>query len=104
MYGATLWEVPVNSTAMETVVVQDIFQSKLDSIFDGMKGVTGITDDMIRQGADEKENFLNFMEKCMSNSLTHNADKIQFKQDQVSFFGHYWLKDGISLDQRRLRQ
>ena len=74
-----------------TVVAQDIFQSKLDAIFDGMKGATGIADDMIIYGVDEKEhneNFLNFMEKCMINNLTLNAEKIQFKQTQVSFFGH----------------
>ena len=52
---------------MGTVVAQDIFQSKLDAIFVGMKGVTGIADDMIIAGEDEMEhdrNFLAFMEKC----------------------------------------
>ena len=40
---------------MGTVVVQDIFQSKLDAIFIGMEGVTGIADDMIIAGKDEME-------------------------------------------------
>ena len=40
---------------MGTVVAQDIFQSKLDAIFIGMKGVTGIADDMIIAGKDEME-------------------------------------------------
>ena len=56
---------------MGTVVAQDIFQSKLDSIFIGMEGVTGIADDMIIAGKDEMEhdrNFLAFMEKCMENT------------------------------------
>ena len=34
---------------MGTVVAQDISQSKLDSIFIGMEGVTGIADDMVFQ-------------------------------------------------------
>ena len=38
---------------MGTVAAQDIFQSKLDSIFIGMEGVTGITDDMVIAGRDE---------------------------------------------------
>ena len=82
---------------MGTVVAQDIFQSKLDEIFNGMKGVPGIADDMITYGATEQEhdeNFLNFMENCMINNLTLNAEKIQFKQSQVSFHQI----------QRRLRQ
>ena len=82
-----------------TVVAQDIFQSKVDAIFLGMEGVTGIADDMIIGGRDEMEhdrNFLAFMEKCKSNNLTLNAEKIQFKQSQVSFFGHCWTKYSIS--------
>ena len=90
---------------MGTVVAQDIFQSKLDAIFIGMEGVTGIADDMVITGRDEMErdrNFLAFMEKCMSNNLTLNAEKIQFKQPQVSFYGHCWLKHGISLDPKKI--
>ena len=80
---------------MGTVVAQDILQSKLDSIFIGMEGVTGIVDDMVIAGRDEMEhdrNFLAFMEKCMSNNLTLNLEAIQFKQSQVSFYGHCWSK------------
>ena len=88
---------------MGTVVAQDIFQFKLDSIFIGMEGVTGIADDTVITGRDEMEhdrNFLAFMEKCMSNNLTFNLEKIQFKQSQLSFYGHFWSKHQI---QRRLR-
>ena len=63
---------------MGTVVSQDIFQFKLDAIFVGIEGVTGIVDDMAIAGRDEMEhnrNFLAFMEKCMSNNLTLNAKK-----------------------------
>ena len=91
---------------MGTLVAQDIFQSKLDSIFIGMEDVTGIADDMVIAGRDEMEhgrNFLVFMEKCMSNSLTLNLEKIQFKQSQVSFYGHYWSKHGISPDPKKIQ-
>ena len=60
-----------------------------------MEGVTGIADDMVIAGRDEMEhdrNFLAFMEKCMGNNLTLNVEKIQFKQSQVSFYGHCWSK------------
>ena len=91
---------------MGTVVAQDIFQSKLDAIFIGMEGVTGIADDMVIVGRDEMEhgrNFLAFMEKCMENNLTLNSEKIQFKQTQVSFYGHIWSKYGILPDPKRYR-
>ena len=59
--------------SMGTVAAQDISQSKLDSIFIGTEGNTGIVDDMVIAGRDEMEhdrNFLAFMEKCMSNNLS----------------------------------
>ena len=89
---------------MGTVVAQDIFQSKLDSIFIGMEGVTGVADEMVIVGRDEMEhdrNFLTFMEKCTSN-LTLNSEKIQFKQSQVSFYGHCWSKHDVSPDRKKI--
>ena len=91
---------------MGTVVAQNIFQSKLDAIFIGMEGVTGIADDMIIAGKDEMEhdrNFLAFMEKCMENNLTLNLEKIQFKRNQVSFYGHVWSDQGISPDPKKIQ-
>ena len=91
---------------MGTVVAQGIFQSKLDSIFIGMEGVTGIADDMVIAGRDEMEhdrNFLAFMEKCMSNNLTLNSEKIQFKQFQVFFYGYCWSKHGILPDPKKIK-
>ena len=71
-----------------------------------MKGVTGIADDMVITGRDKMEldrNFLAFMEKCMSNNLTLNLEKIQFKQSQVSFYGHCWSKHGITPDPKKIQ-
>ena len=88
------------------MVAQDIFQSKLDSILIGMEGATGIADDMVIAGRDEIEhdrNFLDFIEKCMSNKLTLNLEKIQFKQSQVSFYGHCWSKHGITPDPKKIQ-
>ena len=101
-FGRFQWtQLPVG-----TVVAQDIFQSKLDSTFIGMEGVTGITDDMVIAGRDKMEddrNFLAFMEKCMSNNLTLNSQKSQFKQSQVSIYGHCWSKHGISPDPYKIQ-
>ena len=88
------------------MVTQDIFQPKLDSIFIGMEGVTGIADAIVIAGRDEMEhdrNFLAFMEKCKSNNLTPNLEKIQFKQTQVSFYGHCLSKHGISPDPKKIQ-
>ena len=38
----------------------------------------------------------------MSNNLTLNIENIQFKQSQVSFYGHCWSKHGISPDLKKI--
>ena len=38
----------------------------------------------------------------MSNNFTLNAEKIQFKQPQVPFYGHCWSKYGISSDLKKI--
>ena len=70
-----------------------------------MEGVTGIADDMVIAGRDEMEhdrNFLAFMEMDMSNNLTLNSEKIQFKQSQVSFYDYCWSKHSISPDPKKI--
>ena len=61
---------------------------------------------MIIAEKDEMEhdrNFLAFMEKCMENNLNLNSEKIQFKQSQVSFYGHIWSKHRISPDPKKIQ-
>ena len=38
----------------------------------------------------------------MSTNLTLNAEMIQFKQPQVSSYGHCWSKHGISVDPKKI--
>ena len=97
---------PHRNWPIKSLALQHIFQSKLDSIFIGMEGVTGIADDMVIAGRDEMEhdrNFLAFMEKCMNNNLTLNSEKIQFKQYQLSFYCHCWSKHSISPDPKKIQ-
>ncbi|MCG8432230.1 MAG: RNA-directed DNA polymerase, partial [Candidatus Omnitrophica bacterium] len=90
---------------MGTVVAADIFQKKLDSIFAGEPGITGIADDMVIYGSSTMEhdrNFLRFMELCRKNNLKLNKDKLQLRKETVSFFGHLWSKDGIRADPKKI--
>ena len=90
---------------MGSIVAQDVFQRKLNSIFLDVPGVTGIADDMIIYGRDDQEhdgNLLNFLEVCRNNNLTLNAEKMQFRLPKVSFFGHTWSDKGLSPDPKKI--
>ena len=76
---------------MGSIIAQDVFQRKLESIFPDVPGVTGIADDMIIYGRDDQEhdgNLLTFLEICRKNNLTLNSEKMQFRLPKVSFLGH----------------
>ena len=70
---------------MGSIIAQDVFQRKLNSIFLDEPGVTGIADDMIIYRRDDQEhgmkheNLHNFLEVCRNNNLMLNAEKMQFR-------------------------
>ena len=54
---------------------------------------------MIIYGKDDLEhdgNLLNFLEVCRKNNFILNAEKMQFRLPQFSFFGHTWSDHGLS--------
>ena len=78
---------------MGSKVASDIFQRMLDSVYIGLPGVTGIADDMVIFGRNEEEhdrNLILFLETTRKNGLVLNKRKLQFKKEEVSFFGHRW--------------
>ena len=90
---------------MGSIIVQDVFQRKLDHIFLDILGVTGIADDMIIYGRDDQEhdgNLLNSLEVCRNNNLTLNGEKMQFRLPKVSFFGHTGSDKGLSPDPNKI--
>ena len=90
---------------MGSIVVQDVFQRKLDAIFLSVPGVTSIADNMIIYGRTDQEHdqhLVNFLKVCRKNTLTLNPDKMQFRLPQVSFFGHQWSARGLSLDPKKI--
>ena len=76
---------------MGSIIVQDVFQCKLDTIF-----LFGKTDQ------EYDGNLLNFLEVCRKNSLTINPEKMQFRLPKVSFFGHTWSDKGLSADPKKI--
>ena len=90
---------------MGMVVASDIFQKKLDSVYIGLPGVTGIADDMIIFGKSKLEhdrNLLQFLETTRKNGLVLNKSKLQFKKQEVHFFGHRWNSHGITPDPKKI--
>ena len=88
-----------------TNVTSDVFQKKLDEVFQNVQGIIGIADDMIIYGRSQEEHdvhFLNFLSIMRKNNLQLNASKLQFQLEEVSFFRHKWNSKVISPDPKKI--
>ena len=65
---------------MGTIVMSDVFQKKLDSIYIGLPGVKGISDDMIIYGTTEDEHDRNLLRFLQGWTLTRpKEDTIDYQ-------------------------
>lgn len=88
------------------IVSQDIFQRKLDQVYQGIPNVTGIADDLIIFGSTPQEHdkaFIQMMEASREGNIGLNSDKLQFKQNQVNFYGHKLTQQGIKPAEDKLQ-
>ena len=63
-------------------VSADVFQKRLNSVLQGVKGITGCVDDVLAKGVDSKDhnvNVLRLLETARMNGIKFNPKKLQFK-------------------------
>ena len=80
---------------------QDIYQKRMDQIISKCKGCIGISDDIIIHGSTEAEHdtrLKSFLETAKKEGLTFNSQKCKIKQQEITFFGRRYTKDGIFPD------
>ena len=85
-------------------VTSDVFQKKLDEIFQNVQGITGIADDMIIYGESKEEHdihFLNFLPIERKNDLRLNASKLQFQLKKYPFSDTNGIPKGYHQTLRR---
>ena len=107
----------INSTSVHTYICVCFIQNvssiriyilinpRFNTVYIGLPGVTGIADDMIIFGKSELEhdrNLLQFLETTRKNGLVLNKSKLQFKKQEVHFFGYRWNSHGITPDPKKI--
>ena len=75
----------------------NIFQCKIDEIFNDMPNVFGIVDDILiigykEDGADHDEAVYNILRHCKEINLKLNKDKCHFRCMSLPFFGEVVLR------------
>ncbi|XP_053388481.1 uncharacterized protein K02A2.6-like [Mercenaria mercenaria] len=79
----------------------DLFQKKIDEIFEGLPGVAAIVDDILVYGKTREEHDANLravLQRSLEQGIRLNPDKLEVGQSQISYFGHVISKQGLSPD------
>ena len=86
-------------------VSSDVFQERLNSVLQGVKGITGCVDDILTKGIDSKDhdvNVLRLLETTRMNGIKFNPKKVQFNSTKCEFFGHTLTPEGMKIDDRKV--
>ena len=88
------------------ISAQDLFQQKMDEIFEDMQGVTPLIDDVIIHGTTQEEHDRNLkaaLDKATDSTLRLNAEKLTVGAEEVEYFGHLITADGLKPDPKKVR-
>ena len=88
------------------------FQRRIDIALEGLPGQKAIADDILVFGAGDTEeealidhdrNLREVFNRCRQKGIKLNAEKIQFRQKQVSYMGHIISSEGLRVDLNKLK-
>ena len=88
--------------------VGNMFQHKIDEIFNDMPNVFGIADDILVIGYDKDRTdhdkaVYNVLRQCQDVNLKLNKDKCHFRCTSILFFGEVVSREGIQSDPQKIR-
>jgi hypothetical protein len=83
----------------------DLFQHKVEEIFEGLTGMTSIVDDILIYGETREEhdaNLRNVLERAKNKGIKFNPDKCIIAVQEVPFFGHLITSNGLKPDPSKI--
>ena len=88
------------------ICAQDLFQRKMDEIFENTPGVTPLIDDVIIHGRTREEhdhNLRTALDKASASNLRLNPEKLVVGATQVEYFGHLITDKGLKPDPEKVQ-
>ena len=88
-------------------LVGNMFQHKIDKIFNDMPNIFGIADDILvigynKDGTDHDEVVYNVLKWCQDVNLKLNKDKCHFRCILIPFSGEVVSRKGVQLDPQKI--
>ena len=82
-------------------VSSDVFQERLHSVLQGVKGIIRCADDVLARSVesmDQDVNVLRLLETARMHGIKINPKKLHFKSTKCEFFGHTLMLEGMKID------
>ena len=89
-----------------TCVSSEVFQRRLLQALKGLPGVVCVADDIIIHGKDNTEHDSNlhaFLTRCRNVGIKLNKEKLELRQDSVTFLGHLITAQGLHPDPSKIK-
>ena len=81
----------------------DVYQFKIDEIFEDISQCVGIADNIVIFGYDDHDQTLyTVLDRACKVGMKFNPDKCVFKKDSISFYGVTLSADGVKPDPRKI--
>lgn len=83
----------------------EIFQNTIRQLLANIKGALNYSDDILIFGTNQQEHdeaLMNVLNKLKQENLTINLNKCCFNQNQITFLGYNFSKEGIKPDQNKV--
>ncbi|KAK7098152.1 hypothetical protein V1264_002510 [Littorina saxatilis] len=94
-----------------TSVSSELFQKRLDQALEGLRGVIGVSDEIIvyGEGEDDKSatedhdiNLTALLNCCKALGMRINPEKAEFQKKEISFLGHLINSQGLPIDPEKV--
>ena len=83
----------------------NVYQFKIDEIFEDISQCVGIADDIVILGYndhDHDQTLYTVLDRARKVGMKFNPDKCTFKRDSISFYGVTISADGVKPDPRKI--
>ena len=83
----------------------DVYQFKIDEIFEDISQCVGIADDIVIFGYDDHDHdktLYSVLDRALKVGMKFNPDKCAFKKDSTSFYGVTLGADGVKPDPSKI--
>ena len=84
----------------------EVYQRRMEQVFEGIQGVKVIMDDIIMYGSNKEEHdtrLRDVLERARDNNLRLKKSKCHIEQEEVKFHGHVFTNDGLKTDPEKVR-